>query len=496
MNRFHFRWVLALVIPVVVLAFGCGDPIPVKEMASARHEISRAAQVKADKYAPEAFQEAGALLIKSHDAVKAGKLDDAKKNAEASYAKANEAYIASLPYLAKDALDIADKSIAEAEEVYAADLANADYANAVSKQKSAHEMFESKKYYEAYTLAVEADNDARNAKNLSLGKKDTLKDAIDEVNSTIAKAEKLNAANYAPEKLNIAKENVTIARNSYDGLKLKEGFSAIEVAKLNADEAYLASLKATAEANINKAQTMIADAESKPKAKNASEEINGAKEMVNTAKSQYESGQYPESIQSSDEAQRLATIAMNTMGTKGQVATTTNGNKGTVAVSGSEEPTEYDFYIVRYFKDRAKDCLWFISAKFYKNPREWKKIFNANRDIIKNPNLIRPGWKLKIPKKGTPAKKKDAEEKVVPAPKEEEVKAPAETESDEKEISAPETETPAEGEGTTEEGGVTDDSAAPQGDDASGEAVTEEEQPAVVEETPDATDTTDGGGGQ
>ena len=29
----------------------------------------------------------------------------------------------------------------------------------------------------------------------------------------------------------------------------------------------------------------------------------------------------------------------------------------------------------------------------------WKEIYEANRDRIKNPDLIQPGWKLKIPKK-------------------------------------------------------------------------------------------------
>ena len=28
---------------------------------------------------------------------------------------------------------------------------------------------------------------------------------------------------------------------------------------------------------------------------------------------------------------------------------------------------------------------------------KWKDIFEANKDIIKNPDLIQPGWKLKIP---------------------------------------------------------------------------------------------------
>lgn len=30
---------------------------------------------------------------------------------------------------------------------------------------------------------------------------------------------------------------------------------------------------------------------------------------------------------------------------------------------------------------------------------KWKDIFEANKDTIKNPDLIQPGWKLKIPSK-------------------------------------------------------------------------------------------------
>lgn len=30
---------------------------------------------------------------------------------------------------------------------------------------------------------------------------------------------------------------------------------------------------------------------------------------------------------------------------------------------------------------------------------KWKDIFEANKDLIKNPDLIQPGWNLKIPSK-------------------------------------------------------------------------------------------------
>jgi nucleoid-associated protein YgaU len=40
------------------------------------------------------------------------------------------------------------------------------------------------------------------------------------------------------------------------------------------------------------------------------------------------------------------------------------------------------------------DSLSKIGAKF---GIKWKDIFEANKDIIKNPDLIQVGWKLKIP---------------------------------------------------------------------------------------------------
>lgn len=43
------------------------------------------------------------------------------------------------------------------------------------------------------------------------------------------------------------------------------------------------------------------------------------------------------------------------------------------------------------------DCLWNIAKRFYGNGAQYTKIYNANRDKIKNPNLIYPGQVLTIP---------------------------------------------------------------------------------------------------
>ncbi len=50
------------------------------------------------------------------------------------------------------------------------------------------------------------------------------------------------------------------------------------------------------------------------------------------------------------------------------------------------------FHIVR-----ARDTLYGIARQYYNDPRQWKNIYEANRDQLSNPNLIKVGMKLIIP---------------------------------------------------------------------------------------------------
>ena len=44
------------------------------------------------------------------------------------------------------------------------------------------------------------------------------------------------------------------------------------------------------------------------------------------------------------------------------------------------------------------DTLQSIAKKFYGSFGKWVKIYNANKDVIADPNRIKPGTKIKIPK--------------------------------------------------------------------------------------------------
>jgi len=59
--------------------------------------------------------------------------------------------------------------------------------------------------------------------------------------------------------------------------------------------------------------------------------------------------------------------------------------------AGSMAPTE------RMYVVQGGDSLSKIAKKFYGDANSWKRIFEANKDVVKNPDVIQPGWRLRIP---------------------------------------------------------------------------------------------------
>lgn len=42
------------------------------------------------------------------------------------------------------------------------------------------------------------------------------------------------------------------------------------------------------------------------------------------------------------------------------------------------------------------DNLSLLAGYFYKDPRQWRRIYDLNKDVIDNPNLIMPGTVVRI----------------------------------------------------------------------------------------------------
>lgn len=59
----------------------------------------------------------------------------------------------------------------------------------------------------------------------------------------------------------------------------------------------------------------------------------------------------------------------------------------------SAPQVSFEEYVVK-----KNDTLWSIANKVYKRPHRWKNIYNANRDIISDPNRLKAGTVIKLPK--------------------------------------------------------------------------------------------------
>jgi nucleoid-associated protein YgaU len=69
-----------------------------------------------------------------------------------------------------------------------------------------------------------------------------------------------------------------------------------------------------------------------------------------------------------------------------------SGSSSTASPSSSPAPSGARSYVVQ-----SGDSLSKIAKKFYGDANAWRRIFEANQNRIKNPDLIQPGWKLEIP---------------------------------------------------------------------------------------------------
>jgi nucleoid-associated protein YgaU len=62
------------------------------------------------------------------------------------------------------------------------------------------------------------------------------------------------------------------------------------------------------------------------------------------------------------------------------------------AVSAPQQQAQVEYYTIQ-----KGDSLSAIAKRYYGNANDYPRIFKANREVIKNPDLIYPGQKIRIP---------------------------------------------------------------------------------------------------
>ncbi|MCL1911887.1 MAG: LysM peptidoglycan-binding domain-containing protein [Leptospirales bacterium] len=312
--------------------------IPVSEMAEAHKAVHIAKALKAGKYAPDLFKKAEDSLYDSHTACRDDKIEDAKKFAAAAKSNAEEASKISWPFLAADTLKEAQNMYAEAENLDAAKAAPDKMASAAEKIKKAESLNAESSYNLSYVESLSAMLDIEKAQSAALSRSEA-------VSSQIAA---------------LRKEAAAIKRDA-------------DAAPLLSDLASAEDLLNSAENNLNSKNIQTASDQTSE----ADEKIIALKTALQKIKKDL--------LASKQNAEPDATESVEDDKTayKRTDKTERTGEKPRI-------------YTVKYFTTE-KDCLWRIAQKVYQDPSLWPRIYIANRDKIKDPDLIFPGQRLIIP---------------------------------------------------------------------------------------------------
>jgi nucleoid-associated protein YgaU len=119
-----------------------------------------------------------------------------------------------------------------------------------------------------------------------------------------------------------------------------------------------------------------------------------AEALLEEARMAFADGDYATAISKAREAELSANKAREEALAKAKV------EKREEEIVMEEEAVEEapKVYVVGTW-ERDRDCLWNIAKKpsIYGDPWKWKRIYKANTDKIKDPDLIYPGQRLVIP---------------------------------------------------------------------------------------------------
>ena len=413
---------------------------PLGELVSAREALSDAQIVEADKYAKDDFEKAQSLLKEAESILSTEKADETKakeilnKSIDSSYS----AILTSIPETVNSRRLKSETSLSEAEEAFSESLS----AELFQKSKEIHSEAEVliSSFNQAISNIEEADPEKKKeltrklsqdgvesikkfqesmdlsekAKALSLSQKQALIDSQSDRSDDIKLIEEI----YSDENNEESKTNLNELQTS-----MKEGLDEIEAGKMKTGFAKLESLRdkiadLLAETILPYAQKKLElsranlkkfeeEFENKNNSTNYPDTLRAARESLALAESLIEQERYSEALDKSNEINELLespyeTEIVGAEDGEDSPSDSKNNSKKSVSKQSKSNSQSLDqktekkrYHTVK--SGRPRENLWRLSKKYYQTPLKWKKIYRANRRILKSPNLLYPGQKLIIP---------------------------------------------------------------------------------------------------
>jgi len=254
---------------------------------------------------------------------------------------------------------------------------------ASSRLDKAGELLGQNNAKEAAALMSEAGASINTVKMAVL--KVSARDKIAELRKEVELLKKVRGSENAGEDIAEISAALNEAESLLDQEKTEEALKKISEAEQLLVSAKEKTTKGLALEKAKSVEKMLAEARKKDTKNRFKTEIDNAATMLDDGKKLLESGSYTESLAKFEEAESL----LNSIGIASE--------KDRLGQDGSSISKEGKRMYRVIFNRKKRDCLWRIAGKVYKNERLWPLIYVANKDQIKDPDLIFPGQKFIIP---------------------------------------------------------------------------------------------------
>ncbi|MCX8082456.1 MAG: LysM peptidoglycan-binding domain-containing protein [bacterium] len=210
--------------------------------------------------------------------------------------------------------------------------------------------------------------------------------------------------------LAISETSLEISRKAEE--TSNEALEKSKQAEATSDKALEASNKAIEASNEAKKyaeeQSQKAIEAANDAKKYAEEQSQKAIEASNTASKaaiEYSDRAAEKAIQASNEAIKVANLASEkAIAIANQTMAEVNRLRATIKMQEEVEPILKEEPAVKIEQVEQKvhivksgETLSTIACKYYKDSSKWKVIYDTNKNVLKNPNVITPGTKLVIP---------------------------------------------------------------------------------------------------
>ncbi|MEJ5361180.1 MAG: hypothetical protein WHV26_03875 [Spirochaetota bacterium] len=400
-----------MIAACITLSIGCASDLPIRDMSKARYGITEAEEVKADKYAPEELEKAKQYLYDTHTLLKEDKTKDAQKKSVESQAESQKAIEKSLPLYASDMITEANESLQQAEMLNAKEFANVEYAQATSSLDEATRLNADKNYRQSIQKSKESIDFATEAKAKSLAMIPQLKEQLVVLENEKESLRTQRGDEFAKDELLKTQQKITEATTKLEEQNIVAAIAAMQGAKESLLQAKTAIEKGKASESLEAAKSLYTQVSERESSQQMAQTLTEAEKLIANSQDQFSKENYIESYDASQQAITVLNSMLIAMEKKEEaIAMQQEVKEGEEVITKEEPKKEYKEYIVQY-NPKARDCLWRIALKVYNNARLWPLIYIANKDQIKDPDLIFPGQRFIIPAVEKEKKETGTEEK-------------------------------------------------------------------------------------